>query len=903
MIQSKQPIFRSAKISSTPKVRPKPAMLKFGETGWNIKDGTLYGKKLDDDDKEQIVAIAGKGFLEEFFEKIVFATNETHIIWKYIEEDEDSWRELVEIDLFLSQIATYTNQTPVPQAIGGISEGETFDDIPLTDREGVDMWTKLLYPFISPQFTSFYIIDQAQQIGYGDNIPQNVTFLWDTSASGNIVSNTIKITVDGTTIVENHSNDTPRELAADIGSVITKPWGSSCVFTISALTTKGTVISRNFVVTWSVAPTRPSFSSFRLMGLSSLVLQEYETTPDSPLFSWVINHGQYVDLNRGLLIRVLPSTTVGNNLSGNSYQSSLAPISGSGGQVINIRIQGYDVIDRAFFRDIKISWLHFSQPVIQSFASDASYLEHGDSLDSPTLFSWTIQNHLNIEPYSLRIIRKAAVDVIFYQDTSDNHHQSGISFQSVSHNPITHNEDATEFFELQVTDLSGELITKTLSISWHAPELEINQVAVNVSPHNTAAVSGTGTYTENSPVEILVTPIDKAGFIEWQIISGHIDIPDIYSPLLNFQMPATGVELTAIIQPPITINVVFSHQNKAKVKTTNSGIVFFNSGTVAANTISNHEIIIQDPLYVFSHSEIHISAALQQSFYSESFNFQVNISDITIYVYLTPPKRVFLTQSAPGVAALTGAGHYTSGNRVDISLTMIDNRYEFLNWSVLDDASGTVTLYNPSALVTFFLNMPENNVTIQAVYKDPFTLSLTRSHINGRLRLNGVTATSALIKGGESTTIIIDNLSDHIFLNWNELSGTAGINSSEVNPVTFVMPESELSVKAMLEPPGPDYVYHGSSVSDSPGQDVSLLDQSAGKINSFTTNYSFMYYLIFSCPDNIHDGDLLPYQPTGGLQSNFIKQGTQSLHGKTYNVYVSAPMMGAMSNAVINLLY
>ncbi len=195
----------TAKLSATTGVKPKPAMLKFGQTAWNIKDGTLYGKKLDDDDKEKIVAIAGKGFLEEFFDNIMFSANETHVIWKYIDEENHAWRELIDLQVFMV-----------------------------------------------PEFSWFYILDQPTELNHGESIPSDVTFVWETNNCHNIIEDSIKISFDQTTILEGLPNENPNEYKADIGVEVVKSYGEHITFIISAHTISHGLITKEFTISWSL---------------------------------------------------------------------------------------------------------------------------------------------------------------------------------------------------------------------------------------------------------------------------------------------------------------------------------------------------------------------------------------------------------------------------------------------------------------------------------------------------------------------------------------------------------------------------------------------------------------------------------------------------------------------------
>lgn len=83
----------------------------------------------------------------------------------------------------------YTNPAPVPVTIGGIAVGSTFSGATMQQ-----MWDSLLYPYLSPAFSSFSIAGQPTTLEVGATISAgSKTFNWGTTYSGNISPNTIKI--------------------------------------------------------------------------------------------------------------------------------------------------------------------------------------------------------------------------------------------------------------------------------------------------------------------------------------------------------------------------------------------------------------------------------------------------------------------------------------------------------------------------------------------------------------------------------------------------------------------------------------------------------------------------------------------------------------------------------------
>lgn len=90
-----------------------------------------------------------------------------------------------------SQSTTYTNTNPVPQTIGGIQQGETFNEATLSD-----MFDKLLYPYIAPSPS----ITGGQILEYGDSISPR-TLSWSVTTTSELLNSILfSATFAGTTI-------------------------------------------------------------------------------------------------------------------------------------------------------------------------------------------------------------------------------------------------------------------------------------------------------------------------------------------------------------------------------------------------------------------------------------------------------------------------------------------------------------------------------------------------------------------------------------------------------------------------------------------------------------------------------------------------------------------------------
>ena len=138
---------------------------------------------------------------------------------------------------------TYTNITPVPTTIGGISSGTTFDSKTMTE-----MWNSLLYPYQSPTFSNFSF-GQSSPIEVGTTLTGNKTFTWATTNSSNISSNSISIldVTGSSTLASGLANDGSEVLS--VGTV-QKTSATSHAWRISAVNTNSVTFTRDVSIAW-----------------------------------------------------------------------------------------------------------------------------------------------------------------------------------------------------------------------------------------------------------------------------------------------------------------------------------------------------------------------------------------------------------------------------------------------------------------------------------------------------------------------------------------------------------------------------------------------------------------------------------------------------------------------------
>lgn len=142
----------------------------------------------------------------------------------------------------------FTNPNPTTADVGGVPAGTTFAG----DHYLQEMMDLLLYPSVTPSFSSFLISGQATQIEVGTAIAGSNTFTWTMANTADLQANSIDIddTTNATNIASGLANDGTETVFL---SSVSKTSPSSNIWTISAEDTDGNVFSRTFTVAWLYA--------------------------------------------------------------------------------------------------------------------------------------------------------------------------------------------------------------------------------------------------------------------------------------------------------------------------------------------------------------------------------------------------------------------------------------------------------------------------------------------------------------------------------------------------------------------------------------------------------------------------------------------------------------------------
>lgn len=138
--------------------------------------------------------------------------------------------------------AFYTNKEPVPNSIGGISAGTTFDKTPIQD-----IISMLLYPYQTPSITQF-TSNIKQNYKLGESTPGNITLTWNTSNQKNIKENSIRFLFNNIELPKENFNKQGSK-AFTINPVKLNTQGSINIV-MEMQDIKNKKMSRNITLTW-----------------------------------------------------------------------------------------------------------------------------------------------------------------------------------------------------------------------------------------------------------------------------------------------------------------------------------------------------------------------------------------------------------------------------------------------------------------------------------------------------------------------------------------------------------------------------------------------------------------------------------------------------------------------------
>ncbi len=665
----------------------------------------------------------------------------------------------------------YTNPDEVPLPLGGIDAGETFEKVPITTGTGIlDMLTKLLYPYISPSFTSFYIDGQSTNLGYYGVIPADIVFKWTIQYPQNVQPGTIAIEdiTDGIVLLSNLSNTGEK---SHYYKEINQPLGTSRIFRISALNTRGEVFSRTFTVTWGVNIDQPAFTFFHINGQPSVNILSHQSTAANPTFTWNTINNQYIDNNVPFVIYDNTNSIIWSGDNIKEWISSLSALSinDATNNSYQYKIEGTSVTGSKFSKTIIIAWEAMPKPQFNVFTfeghSPYELFSYEETPENP-LFAWVISNSEYVDT-TKDLILKDNDSILIAEIPNVIPIGNGTYLSSL--NPIDGFIGKIYKFKIEGTDLEGSKFSKEVEVRW------------------------------------LQDGYNPPRFQNFRITT---KTPD---PVL------VGDTLTSVTFAWSILNITNYKYRSIKIYNNNTGTLIYNGSTA-----NHHQNNIPDASQQVTVS-INYLIVVTQEFKIVAEDIRGDEFDaVTSFTVGTPPpvkRRFRVLNDSPGAdPEIFIDGVPTSPVRKDVFAGQIveveligynDNLYIFDGWqTILGIVIGDITFHSATKL-SFI--MPDNAVDIKIKFIDPYVLTLTRSHPVGTLQINAINKTSEQFKAGTSVFINWVTGSGYTFIKWQDLSesllwpGHESNNQSE----SLLMPSANITVHALLQGPDPTRMYYG----------------------------------------------------------------------------------------------
>jgi hypothetical protein len=192
----------------------------------------------------------------------------------YVDDKEQTTKTYVDDEINSISIL-YTNAEAVPSNVGGVETGDTFSAVSYED-----MFTRILYPYQYPAFTSFTLTNfNASRYEVGTSISGNQPFTWSTSNNININVNAVQINGDNITTVTGLSNDSNESIT--FNTSLTRTSAGIESWTIQLTNTKNQNVTRNKNIRWDFRQYYGSSTNTSLTEAQIKNLQSNRLTPSN----------------------------------------------------------------------------------------------------------------------------------------------------------------------------------------------------------------------------------------------------------------------------------------------------------------------------------------------------------------------------------------------------------------------------------------------------------------------------------------------------------------------------------------------------------------------------------------------------------------------------------------------
>lgn len=266
-------------------------------------------------------------------------------------------------------------------------------------------------------------------------------------------------------------------------------------------------------------------------------------------------------------------------------------------------------------------------------------------------------------------------------------------------------------------------------------------------------------------VTITATPGAGQAFNNWEVVSGDINLADESASVTTFTMPNEPVEVKAVYK-----------QNLINTLTADDLVNFTGSKWATLTSYKDGVATIGAPSY--QQFYIKLPAVEKNKNYSLSFSVKNKTDKITaIYLYTDADiEKLNSDKLFVGSARL--------GTKIATDLVGAGDIYTAVDPLFFD--SGDVTQY----YIAFQYDAGTGNLYL----KD---LALTEVLTHG-IKVEGGTADPARAEAGQSVTVKADVLLGKTFAKWEVVSGDVTVTDPTASEFTFVMPEGDVSLKAVF---------------------------------------------------------------------------------------------------------
>jgi hypothetical protein len=300
------------------------------------------------------------------------------------------------------------------------------------------------------------------------------------------------------------------------------------------------------------------------------------------------------------------------------------------------------------------------------------------------------------------------------------------------------------------------------------------------------AVANPADANVNTLIGITATP--KAGyeFLEWTVLSGDVTLSDNGAAKTNFMMGGADVKIKAIFdRKSYSILVSSTGPGTASADMVSAKLddkVTLTSIPDTGYELARWVVAGEQPLVILPGET------------PGSGTFSMPARNVEIRAEFRPIQyKVEFEVGGNGKAEATPT-QSQAGLPMKIKATP-DPKHLFLGWTVL---SGGVTLVDAKAAEMSFL-MPANDVKIRAEFDlIPYNLVLDNDGHGSAAATIDDTPVSK-VKAGETVTLTATPQAGYEFVKWTVVKGAPKNLDTKISPATFVMPESDVEVKAEFQ--------------------------------------------------------------------------------------------------------